>query len=187
MKLNLKRTLLGGLAAGLTFTIGGLISALIMGLPDTFAEYGVAPSGSSALLHTGLRFGLGFAAIFLFAGMRKGLGRAPLTALLTAFLVWYIAYVPGTTVLHQLGVYDDQQLTIGLVWGLAETMVALLLGAWLFQDAGQRAAAASESSRALRRVESVDPIPGPPPGADGGSDGEESGGPGTGEPAQQER
>ena len=114
MKLGLKRIFLGGLVAGLALTIGGVLSTFILGLGDTFAEYG--------------------AAIFLFAGMRRGLGRTPLTALLTAVLVWYAAYVPGTALLHQLGIYDDRQLSVGLIWGFAEMTVALLLGAWFFRD-----------------------------------------------------
>lgn len=134
MKLGLKAIFLGGLVAGLALTIGGLLSAVILGLGDTFAEHGVTLSARSALLHTGLRFGLGFAAIFLFAGMRRGLGRTPLTALLTATLVWYAAYVPGTALLHQLGIFDDRQLSVGLIWGFAEMTVALLLGAWFFRD-----------------------------------------------------
>lgn len=134
MKLGLKRIFLGGLVAGLALTIGGVLSTFILGLGDTYAEYGVALSAQAAVLHTGLRFGLGFVAIFLFAGMRRGLGRTPLTALLTAFLVWYAAYVPGTALLHQLGIYDDRQLSVGLVWGFAEMTVALLLGAWFFRD-----------------------------------------------------
>lgn len=134
MKLGLKRIFLGGLVAGLALTIGGVLSAFILGLGDTFAEQGVSLTAREGLLHTGLRFGLGFAAIFLFAGMRRGLGRTPLTALLTAVLVWYAAYVPGTAVLHQLGIYDDRQLSVGLIWGFAEMTVALLLGAWFFRD-----------------------------------------------------
>lgn len=134
MKLGLKRIFLGGLVAGLALTIGGLLSIFILGLDQTFAEQGVSLTAREGVLHAALRFGLGFAAIFLFAGMRRGLGRTPLTALLTAFLLWYAAYVPGTAVLRQLGIYDDRQLSVGLIWGFAEMTVALLLGAWFFRD-----------------------------------------------------
>jgi len=134
MKLGLKRIFLGGLVAGLALAIGGVLSAFILGLGDTFTAQGVALDLNTALLQTGLRFGLGFAAIFLFAGMRRGLGRTPLTALLTATLVWYAAYVPGTVALRQLSIYDDRQLSAGLIWGFAEMTVALLLGAWFFRD-----------------------------------------------------
>lgn len=49
--------ILGGLCAGLVLNVSGVASAVALGLPETFARFGVAPSASTALLHAALRLG----------------------------------------------------------------------------------------------------------------------------------
>lgn len=46
-----KRILLGGLVAGVVYTLGGLTIAALLDLGEVFAPFGVEPSGAAALLH----------------------------------------------------------------------------------------------------------------------------------------
>ena len=89
-----------------------------------------------ALLHICLRFGLGLAALLAYLGMRTGLGPGPKTAAKVGLLVWFIGYVPGSAVLHELGALSAGQLTFALVWGVAEALAATLAGAWLYKERG---------------------------------------------------
>lgn len=124
----------GGGLAGLVYTLGGMASALLVGLPEEFGRFGVEPTAGAALLHTGLRFGLGLASVAIYAGMRGGFGPGPFTAVRAGALIWFIGYVPGSVVLHELGVLDSGQLAFALAWGLAEAVSATLAGAWLYRD-----------------------------------------------------
>jgi hypothetical protein len=132
------RILSGGVCAGLVFNVGGITSAWLMDLPEAFARFGVEPTASVGLLHLGLRFGLGFASVLLYAGMRGGLGPGAGTALRAAIPVWFIGYVPGSAVLNELGVLGDGQLFFAILWGVAETVAAVVLGAGLYEIAARR-------------------------------------------------
>jgi hypothetical protein len=123
MEWNWKRILIGGLCAGFVFTIGGMASAFILNLPEAFARFGVEPSAATAALHTGLRFGLGLASVVVYAGMRTGLGPGPWTAVRVGLLIWFVGYIPGSFVLHELGVLTNAQLR---------------LGAWIYRPAAIR-------------------------------------------------
>jgi len=127
------RILLGGICAGAVFNVGGLASAWLMDLPESFARFGAEPTAGAAFLHLGLRFGLGLASVMLYAGLRGGLGPGTGTAARAAVLVWFIGYVPGAVVLRELGVLADGQLAFAVLWGVAESMASLLTGAWLLE------------------------------------------------------
>jgi len=124
-----KRALVGGAVAGLAYNAGGIVSAWLIGLPEAFVRFGVEPSPSTAVLHVGLRFGFGLASVLLYAGARGGWGGGPRTAAVVGSLVWLVGYVPGSTVLYEIGVLTGGQLGFALVWGLGEAVGSTLLGA----------------------------------------------------------
>ncbi|MDX1394887.1 MAG: hypothetical protein R3195_10860 [Gemmatimonadota bacterium] len=132
------RFVLAGALAGLVFTIGGMASAILIDLPTAFARYGVEPTAATALLHTGLRFGLGFATVVAYVGFRGAKpGHARASIVRTVGVVWFLAYVPGSVVLHELGVLTVAQLSFALVWGLGETLLATAVGSRVARaDAG---------------------------------------------------
>jgi hypothetical protein len=123
-------------AAGLLLNVGGMVLATLIGLPQTFARFGVEPTIGAALLHTSLRFGLGFALVLAYAGMRKGLGPGPSTAMKVGLLIWFVGYVPGSAVLHELGVLTRPHFVLALAWGAGEVLTAALVGGWLYREAG---------------------------------------------------
>ncbi len=144
-KIHAGRVAVGGIAAGVVFTLGGMASAVMMGLPETFARFDVEATGGSAFLHVILRFGLGLASVLVYVLMRPSLGPGPWTAFRVGLLVWFLAYVPGSFVLHQLGALDGGQLAVALVWGAAEAVAATMLGAWLYREMDEEAGATGAS------------------------------------------
>lgn len=131
---NWPRIVLAGGVSGVVFNVLGITSALLVGLPRIFAQFGVEPSSGTALLHLGLRFVLGFATALMYAGMRGGLGPGPITAARVGVLVWLVGYLPASVVLHELGVFSSAQMAFALLWGLAEAVLAALVAGWLYRD-----------------------------------------------------
>lgn len=134
MSTNWRRVVLGGVCAGLVFNALGMAGAFLIHLAESFERFGIEPTGAIALLHSGLRLGLGFAAVLLYVGFRGGLGPGPWTAMRSSALVWFIGYVPGSVVMKELGVLNDGQLAFALAWGFAETVIATQLGAFLYRE-----------------------------------------------------
>jgi hypothetical protein len=134
-RFNWRRVALAGAAAGLIFNVGGMSLAALIGLPETFARFGVQPTPGTALLHVSLRFGLGFALVVAYAGARIGLGPGLATAMKAGLVIWFVGYVPGSAVLHELGVLTRPQLLLALSWGLGEVLLAAAVGGWLYRDA----------------------------------------------------
>jgi len=131
---KLNRLVLAGLAAGLIFNLGGLSAAAIIGMRETFARYGIEPSAAAGLLHLGLRFGLGFTAAWLLAMTgRAGTPREWLAALAIGLSVWFCAYVPGSFVLFELGVFSGRSLGFSLFWGCAESLLAAVVAVCLLR------------------------------------------------------
>jgi hypothetical protein len=91
-------------------------------------------------MHVAIRLGLGFASVLVYAGFRAAWAPGPWTAVRSGAIVWFIGYVPGSIVLHELGAFTDSQLTFALVWGLGEAIVATLVGAWLYRGAADASA-----------------------------------------------
>jgi hypothetical protein len=129
-----RRAMIAGAASGLVYNVGGIASAWLTGLPEAFMRFGVEPSATTALVHVSLRLGLGLGSILLYAAARDGWGPGPSTAVRVGLLVWFIGYVPGSTVLHELGVLTSGQLAFALLWGVAEAVGATVLGARLYRE-----------------------------------------------------
>jgi len=49
--------------------------------------------------------------------------------------MWLTAYVPGTLVLMELGLFTGSATAIELGWGLVEAALATTLGAWVYREA----------------------------------------------------
>lgn len=129
-----RRAAIAGAASGLVYNVGGIVSAWLIDLPEAFMRFGVEPSATTALVHVSLRLGLGLGGVLLYAGARDGWGPGTSTAVRVGLLVWFIGYVPGTTVLHELGVLTSSQLAFALLWGVAEAVAATVLGARLYRE-----------------------------------------------------
>ena len=132
--INVKRVVLGGLLAGFLYNVGGITIAMLIDLESAFAQFEWEPSVGVAFLHLGLRFGLGFASVFLYAALRSHLGAGPRTAFVVAIVVWLIGYVPITVLMAELSILTVRQAALSLGWGLIEASVATISGAWAYRE-----------------------------------------------------
>lgn len=132
--INLRRLIIGGLCAGFLYNAGGLTAAILLNLEDTFAAFGAEPSLGAGLMHLSIRFGLGLASVFLYAGIRPRFGPGPGTALIAGVIIWFAAYVPGTLVMQELGVFPNMEAAFVVAWGLMESCVATLAGAVVYRE-----------------------------------------------------
>ena len=132
--INLRRVAAGGLLAGLLYNGGGITLAILLNLETAFVQLGAEPSIAAGLLHLGIRFGLGIVSVFLYAAIRPRFGAGPNTAILAGILMWLTAYVPGTLVMQQLGVFTGTQAAIAIAWGLMEACIATIAGALVYRE-----------------------------------------------------
>jgi len=132
---NIKRVVLAGLLAGVVYNVGGITIATILDLEAAFTRFGWGPTAAAAFIHLGIRFGLGIVSVYLYAAIRPRFGPGPTTALRAAGLIWLTAYVPGTLVLMELGLFTGSATAIELAWGLVEAGLATTLGAWAYREA----------------------------------------------------
>ncbi len=138
-QINSGRVLLGGLVAGLVLNIGEfLLNGVLFGkeMEDIFRSFNVPPPGGSffvaAIL---LTFALGVFIVWLYALIRARMGPGPKTAIIAAVILWFSVYV-YTGILNTLLFRTPLKLVvIGIVWGLAEYILAALVGGWLYREA----------------------------------------------------
>lgn len=113
--------------------IGGVASAAFLGLGEAFARFGVVPDGASVLLHSALRFGIGLAAAYLYAGMTSRFGVGLPTALRVGVAIWLIGYAPPLALLNELGFLGGAQAGLSAAWGLVEACAAAATAALIYR------------------------------------------------------
>lgn len=79
---------------------------------------------------------LGMVTAFVYAAIRPRFGAGPKTALITAIIVWLLAYLYPALGLMQFHMISNTTLCIGLVWGLVEMVVATLGGCAIYKEEG---------------------------------------------------
>ena len=138
-QINFGRVLLGGLVAGLIMNIGEfLLNGVVLGkqMEDIFRRFNVPPPGGNffivAIL---LTFVLGVFVIWLYALIRPRMGAGPKTAIIAALILWFGVYVYTGIINTVLFGFPMNLVLIGIVWGLAEYILAALAGAWLYKEA----------------------------------------------------
>ena len=137
-QINFARVLLGGVVAGLVINISEFILNMAVFGADmnaAMARLNLPPVGGGAVaVFTLLGFIIGILAIWLYAAIRPRYGFGPKTALCSGAAVWFFAYLyPGIGYIV-LGMFPTRMMVIGLVWGLAELLVASQAGAYLYKE-----------------------------------------------------
>jgi hypothetical protein len=139
MGMNMARVILGGLAAGLVINIGEFILNVgILGssMESAMARLNLPPVGGSAMaMFVILGFALGIATVWLYAAIRPRYGIGPRTALCAGAMVWFLAYLYPSVGMAAMGMFSTNLILVGVVWGLAEILVAAMAGAWLYTEA----------------------------------------------------
>jgi hypothetical protein len=136
-KINVARVILGGLLAGLIMNISEYVlntyviaeeSAAVMqrlGLP----EIGTQQIG----IFVAMTFVLGIVMVFLYAGMRPRFGAGVGTAVIAALVVWVVGFM-SALVDVVIGLTPANLLGVAGIWGLVETIVAAVAGAWVYKE-----------------------------------------------------
>jgi hypothetical protein len=138
-KINYGRVILGGIVAGvIACLIDWFMNGVVLGqlwtdnmkrlnLPNAFA-------GSFTVLFI-LAYPIGYIiVIWLYAAVRPRLGPGVRTAVCLALALWVIGVMPAIVVTVQ-GIYTPRLTFFSQLIGLAETLIATIVGAALYKEA----------------------------------------------------
>jgi hypothetical protein len=136
--INLGRVVLGGIVAGVVvnaveFVLNGVL--LAKQWPDIMASINRPVLGVHEIIHFNiLGFAMGLVAVWTYAAIRPRFGAGPRTALYAALLTWVTGYVFVDLTPTIIGVYPMSVTAMLIGVGLAEIVVATLVGAWLYKE-----------------------------------------------------
>ncbi|GJQ26206.1 MAG: hypothetical protein HBSAPP02_12380 [Phycisphaerae bacterium] len=136
MAINRSRLVLGGLAAGLFVNVSGICLAHFVLGPEYFERFKsrIPMTPASMFEHLGLRFLIGFLAVFIYVGFRTRFGAGPRTAVLAGTVTWLLSGLVMTMTLSNLDVLTGWRLWVAAPWSLVEVCIATVLGAWIYRE-----------------------------------------------------
>ena len=137
--INLKGVVIGGLLAGLIINI----SESILNIPVLGAQMEAAlralnlpPVGNGPIVVFLVGgFALGLILVWLYAAIRPRFGAGPKTAIIAAIVLWFLAYFWPSLGMGLMGFMPMKLLSVGVVWGLAEVIIAALAGGAVYKEA----------------------------------------------------
>jgi len=136
-KINVARVILGGLVAGLIINISEYVLNIYVVAEESAAimeRLGLAQPGMHQIVwFLALTFLLGILIVFLYAGMRPRFGAGAKTAVIAGVAVWLVAMM-GVAADVILGLVPANLIVLTGAWSLVETVVAAVVGAWLYQE-----------------------------------------------------
>jgi hypothetical protein len=145
--MNWRRIFLGGLAAGVVINVSeAILNVPVLG--DDWAQAMAALGrpgefgGGQIALFNLMGFVIGIAMVWLYAAIRPRYGAGPRTAVCAGCSTWALSYMAPTIGYFAMGLFPAGIMTFALVWGLAELIVAGLVGGWLYREEAQPVARA---------------------------------------------
>jgi hypothetical protein len=136
--INTGRVVIGGIVAGLVINVSEFIlNTLVLGADMNAAMAGMnlPPMGGQAIgLFVILGFAVGIVTAWLYAAIRPRYGPGPKTALCAGAAVWFFAYFYSGVGMMVMGMFPTRVMAIGMIWGLAEILVASVVAAALYQE-----------------------------------------------------
>ena len=138
-RINVKGVMIGGLLAGLIINI----SESILNMPVLGAQFEVVlkalnlpPVGNGPIVVFIVGgFVLGLLLVWLYAAIRPRFGAGPKTAMIAAIVFWFLAYLWPSLGMGLMGFVPMKLLLVGVVWGLAEVIIAALAGGAIYKEA----------------------------------------------------
>ena len=136
----MKGVVIGGLLAGLIINI----SETILNIPVLGAQFEAAmkalnlsPPGNGPIIVLFVigGFVLGLLLVWLYAAIRPRFGAGPRTAIIAAIVFWFLAYFWPSLGTGLMGFIPMKLLSVAVVWGLAEVIIAALAGAAVYKEA----------------------------------------------------
>ena len=138
-KINLSRVVLGGIVAGIVIDVfegilnGAILSSqwseVLTGLGKT-----VTMSAKQIVAFNVWGLAVGILTVGLYAAIRPRFGPGPKTAIIAGLVLWLLAYVWPSLGNGLMGFMPMKLLTVAVLWGLAEVIVAALVGGALYKE-----------------------------------------------------
>jgi hypothetical protein len=136
--INMRRVVLGGLAAGLLINISEFVLNAIVLADDMTAAMAALnrpPVDNSMILwFVVLAFGIGLMTVWVYAAVRPRFGPGVRTAICASLLIWGLAFLYPNLFIVIMGLFPTKLMMIATVWGLAELLVAGVAGAWIYTE-----------------------------------------------------
>lgn len=136
--MNVRGVILGGVVAGVVINISEyVLNEIVLAgeLAAVLAARNLPSIGAHAILaFVVLGFVLGVALVWCYASIRARFGPGPTTAAIAGVVVWFLAYFWSTSFYVVVGLIPLRVFIVSLVWGLAELVVAALVGGRLYTE-----------------------------------------------------
>jgi hypothetical protein len=137
-KINMGRVILGGLVAGLIINASEYVLNMVVFGADMQAALTRAnlsmPTNAGFVCMAAITVVVGIATIWLYAAARPRLGPGAKSATMIAVIVWAIGYFYFAAWTTMVGLFPSRMNMIGLLWGLAEMIIATNAGAYLYKE-----------------------------------------------------
>jgi hypothetical protein len=138
-RINLGRVVIGGLLAGVIINIGEFIlnGVLIREQMDAAMAALNRPPVDPMMIVWFVLFCFGFAIVLVwtYAAIRPRFGAGVKTAVCASTLCWGLGYLYPNLFFYVMNLFPRDMIILTSVWGLIETIVAGLAGAWAYTEA----------------------------------------------------
>jgi hypothetical protein len=137
-RINMRRVILGGIAAGVVINVGeSILNLVVLGadMEAAMARLNLPPIGGQAIgVFVFMGFVVGILTTWLYAAIRPRFGPGPKTAMCAGAIVWFFAYFYSGLGMVVMGMFTARLMTIAVAWGLVEILVAAVVGAALYKE-----------------------------------------------------
>ena len=137
-RINLGRVVIGGLLAGLIVDISeSILNGIVLAqdLGAAMQALNRPPIDTQMIIwFVLLGFGLGIAAVWLYAAIRPRFGPGVTTAVISGLAVWFFAYLYAGITIGIMNLFPARVMVVSTLWGLPEIVIASIAGAWLYQE-----------------------------------------------------
>lgn len=140
--INYGRVVVGGLVAGVVLNVLDVVNGMFIMAGDfeaNAARLGLDPAlmQASSVMVTWIviDFLIGMLLVWLYAAIRPRFGPGAGTAVKAGLAVWFFAHFLWTLGSWNMGLFPQNALMIGVAWVLVETILAAVVGGWLYKEA----------------------------------------------------
>jgi hypothetical protein len=91
-------------------------------------------NNTSIMMWVFLSFLLGIVTVWLYAAIRPRYGAGVGAAVMAGLMVFFLAYAYTLAGMTVMGFFPRSLVLITLVWGLAEIVLASVVGAWAYKE-----------------------------------------------------
>jgi hypothetical protein len=140
-QINVGRVVIGGIvAAVILFIAGFIIHGLILGADwATWGKEGHMPlalsQGAMTVVWIILSLINGVTGVWIYAGIRPRYGAGAKTALIAGLMLWLVGGLVAALAQFALGNVPHNVVVVGAIGGLIADLIAIVAGAYFYQEA----------------------------------------------------